>query len=330
MEEVLSNTEIEKLLEQFESNNKKEDKAKDDDTYDFSKPHSIKKENIEALKIIFRKYTKYLANYFSELTRESVKGKLDNLESIRQEEIESLVPKNSIIGTFTCMPLNGDFVVYMPDVFLSQIMEIICGADVNEVASSKADKIFSETIFTDLEMSIIEDITDSIIQLLVPSWKDLLTMEVRLKQVQSHKDSAKMVDIGRYYLIATMSLDFYDIKGEVYLCIPFEALENITDKLRLDDNFDTLTDNDKLKYSEDMNEVLETVKVNLEVRLGEVDMTVGDFIQLEKGDVLQLNKHISTPLDMYIEDKQKFKVVSGKQKGSLAVKIIKITGKEGF
>ncbi len=330
MEEVLSNTEIEKLLEQFESNNKQEDKAKEDDAYDFSKPHSIKKENIEALKIIFRKYTKHLANYFSELTREPVKGKLNSLEAIKQEEVESFVPKNSIIGTFTCAPLNGDFVTYIPEVFLSQIMEIVCGADIEEVAGSKADKIFAETIFTDLEMSIIEDITDSMIQLLVPSWKELLTMEVRLRQVQSHKDSAKMGDVGRYYLLATMSLDFYDIKGEIYLCIPFEALESITDKLRLEDNYDTLTENDKLKFAEDMNETIESVKVNLEVRLGEVSMTIGDFIQLEKGDVLQLNKHTSTPLDMYIEDKRKFKVASGKQKGNLAVKIIKITNEEGF
>lgn len=330
MEEVLSNEEIEKLLQQFEGNNKTENNTKNDGPYDFTKPHSIKKENTKALKKIYRMYSQHLANYFTELTREPIKGKLTSIEPIRQEDVVNWVPKNSILGSFNNKPLKGEFLIYVPEVLLAQIMEIICGADVEEVASRGKDLIFKDLIFTDLEMSVIEDLIDNMLQLMVPCWKEILPLEVKLNYVRSHRENTKVAESGKYYMLTTVSIDYFDIKGEIYICIPFEALESIMDKLILEDKYAKLPMDDKMRYIQDINDAIESIKVDMEVRLGDVSMSVKDFLELETGDVIQLNKHVSTPLDMYIEDKLKYKVVSGKKNGNLAVKVVGISDEEGF
>ncbi|GAA0178103.1 flagellar motor switch protein FliM [Clostridium sediminicola] len=330
MEEVLSNEEIEKLLQQFEGNSKKESNVKDDGPYDFTKPHSIKKENIEALKIIYNMYSNYLGNYISDLIREPVKGKLVTIEPIRLDELERWVPSNSTLASFNSIPLNGEFLIYVPDVFLGQIVELICGADITEIARYTQDKIFTEVVFTDLELSVIEDLMDNMIQQMIPCWKKILSMETKLNYVQSHRENSRVVDEGMYYLLVTIMIDCYEIKGEVYMCIPYEALESITDKLEVDKKNLKLAEDDKNRYIEDMNDTIESVKVNLQVNLGDVSMTVKDFLQLETGDVIQLNKHINTPIDMYVEEKLKYKVISGKQNGNMAVKVVDICEKEVF
>lgn len=324
MEEILSNEEIEKLLQQFEGNNRTETTTKEEGPYDFTKPHGIKKENTDALKKIYGAYSKHIANYFTELIREPMKAKLISIDPVRQEEIVNRVPRNSILGSFTNKPLNGEFFIYLPDVFLTQMMEIICGLDIDEVSSKGKDLIFKELTFTDLEMSIIEDIMDNILQMMVPCWKEILPIEVKLNYVRAHKDSAQVTEVGKYSLITTISIEYFEIKGEVHICIPYEALESVADRLILKDQYVELPMDDRLKYSQEINDAIEFIRVAMEVRLGEVSMTVKDFLELEAGDIIQLNKHISIPLDMFVEDKLKYKVVSGKKNGNLAVKVVGI------
>jgi flagellar motor switch protein FliM len=330
MEQVLSNKEIELLLEKFEANSKKEENKIDEGPYDFKKPRSITKENIEALKIVYNKYLKQLINYFSELIREPVKGKLVSLMPIDQQDLERMVPKNSTIAGFSCEPLKGEFHTYIPDIFLGLLLEIICGADIEEIAGLMQDRIFADVEITELEMNIAEDIIENIVEFMPSSWESITPIETKMKYVLSHKENSKSLDEGSYLLMATFQLDFSGVKGDVYQCIPFEALETIAEKLVITDKRLNLPIEEKKKYFEEINEALDPIKVNLEIILGNSNMTVKDFLQLEVGDILQLNKHVNSPMDMYVEDKLKYKVISGKQKGNLAIKIVEINEEEEF
>lgn len=330
MEQVLSNKEIELLLEKFEANSKKEETKIEEGAYDFRKPRSITKENIESLKIVYNKYLKQLTNYFSELIREPIKGKLISLVPIDQKDLERMIPRNSTIGVFNCQPLKGEFHTYIPDIFLGMLLEIICGADIEEIAGLMQDRIFADVEITELEMSIAEDIVENIVEFMPSSWASIIPIETRIKYVLSHKENSKSLDEGSYLLMATFQFDFSGVKGEVYQCIPFEALETIAEKLVMANSASNLPEEDKKRYLEEINEALDPIKVNLEVILGNSIMNIKDFLQLEIGDVLQLNKHIESPMDMFVEDKLKYKVISGKQKGNVAVKIVEINEEEEF
>ncbi len=60
---------------------------------------------------------------------------------------------------------------------------------------------------------------------------------------------------------------------------------------------------------------------NVIVRLGDADISVKDLMQLEPGDIIQLNNDATMPLDVLIEGQPKFRGVPGLLKGSRAIKI---------
>lgn len=62
--------------------------------------------------------------------------------------------------------------------------------------------------------------------------------------------------------------------------------------------------------------------VDLEVSLGKATITVDDFLQLERGDILPLDMKIADPLKMYIEGKLHYLVKPGIFNEKIAVQVL--------
>ena len=73
-----------------------------------------------------------------------------------------------------------------------------------------------------------------------------------------------------------------------------------------------------------MNGHLLDVEANLIVKLGETDMTVGDLITLDVGDIIPLNREASGEVDVTVEGVEKMKCLMGVFKGNRAVQITKV------
>lgn len=70
--------------------------------------------------------------------------------------------------------------------------------------------------------------------------------------------------------------------------------------------------------------VLENVSVEVSLRVGTCSMTMGEILQLEPGDVIQMNESIDDPVLLYLNDKV---VASGEVvlvEDRLGLKIIEI------
>ncbi|MBW2673281.1 MAG: FliM/FliN family flagellar motor switch protein [Deltaproteobacteria bacterium] len=69
-------------------------------------------------------------------------------------------------------------------------------------------------------------------------------------------------------------------------------------------------------------------KVTLNVELGKAELSGREVINLKRGDVIPLEQHYSSSLNVYVEDVLKFKGQPGSYKGSQAVEIVEfIEGK---
>jgi flagellar motor switch protein FliM len=62
------------------------------------------------------------------------------------------------------------------------------------------------------------------------------------------------------------------------------------------------------------------------VKLGAADITVRDLLELEPGDIIQLNSDATLPLDVLVEGLPKFKGIPGLSKGNRAIKITDVIG----
>jgi flagellar motor switch protein FliM len=127
----------------------------------------------------------------------------------------------------------------------------------------------------------------------------------------------------------TVSID-EEPRGLMNLCIPFIVLEPVVSKLSVRQQFLRQSGGPKEEEIKWIKHWLGFANLNLEVILGETSITVNDFLQLQKDDVLVLSRRIDQDMELYVEKELKFGVQAGRVNNNLAVQVVSLTegGKE--
>ena len=121
-------------------------------------------------------------------------------------------------------------------------------------------------------------------------------------------------------IATTFDVELEKVSGTIKIVIPYATLEPIKSKLSVGFQSEQL-EIDYIWIHQIKEQIMKTT-ANILVKLGDADITAHDLANLEVGDIIQLNHDASTPLDVLVEGKPKFKCAPGVLKGQRAVKII--------
>ena len=78
---------------------------------------------------------------------------------------------------------------------------------------------------------------------------------------------------------------------------------NETDKLKGDIPAETLKDNESMQKDKYDVDLILDIPLDVSVELGKVRMIVNDLLQLGQGSIIELNKQVGEPLEIYINNK---------------------------
>lgn len=149
---------------------------------------------------------------------------------------------------------------------------------------------------------------------------ELDTMETNPQMLQSMSPNEPVV-------LTTFTVTLLGNQSFMNLCIPYIFFEKILDKLSFKNWFHTEKENTHLD-SEQLEKNLQSVQVNTEVVLGQTKMTLDNFLQLEVGDIIQLDGKTSQPLIMSVENLPSYFVKPGLQGKNMAVEVLENIGGE--
>ena len=111
----------------------------------------------------------------------------------------------------------------------------------------------------------------------------------------------------------------------VNICIPHYVIEPILPSLSSRLWFAT---SNKREVTETERDALETgisrTKINMTAVVGGSNITVSELLNLQKGDIILLNKKVEDPLEIYVENQLKFKAKPGIKKKNVAVMITEV------
>ena len=323
MKQVLSQQEIDSLLAalntgEFDSDTALEDKEKNKvRSYDFRRPIKLSKEYINTLYMIFESFSKIAGNLLSTQIRSNAKISLGGVEQISYDEFIRSIPKSTLLGMFRSKPLTGIQILEVNPQFCVQAIDLMCGGFERSTITMPANK----ERFTDIELGILEEIVMSILRSFEAAWAEIIDIETELDTLETNPQLVQNMSPNEPVILISFVVDVMDNRSFMNICIPYVSFENVIDKLSMKNWFDF----DK-EVSEDGQEILKerimSATANLEVVLGKSTITVDDFLQLENGDILQLDLKTTDPLKMYVEDKLHYLVRPGEVNSRIAVQVL--------
>lgn len=334
MEQVLSQQEIDRLLSAMTSGELDKEVVEEENElskvkdYDFRRPTKLSKEYVNTLHMILEDFSKMGSGVLSTSLRTNVQLQLAAIEQISYDEFIHSIPKFTLLGMFRSQPLNGIQMLEMNPQLCMLLVELLCGGlEIRQM--QKAEEDFSEKkSFTDIELSILESVVQSLTEVYEHVWKDIAELNTVVDGLDTNPQLMQNMSPNEPVILATFTVKILETTTFINLCIPYVFFEGIIDKLSFRNWFDT----NKTVNSQDTDELqksMNSVQLELEVLLGNAQMNLSDFLHLAPGDVIKLDRKITEPLVTYIEGKPFYRVRPGRKDGQLAVELIdKLEGEE--
>lgn len=323
MKQVLSQQEIDSLLDALntgeldtESLEEETEKSKVR-SYDFRRPIKLSKEYINTLYMIFENFSKIAGNILSSQVNSNVDISLGAVEQISFDEFIRSIPKTTLVSIFQTKPLSGVQILEINPQFCMQAIDLMCGGSDTSYTKPMDEK----QSFTDIELGILEDIVSIILQSFESAWGEIIEIKTEVESIETNPQLVQSMSPNEPVILISFTLEVLGNTSFMNICIPFVSLENIIDKLSFRNWFDYEKKTDD-RAKQILTEKIMSSMVNLKVLLGNSIVTVDDFLQLEQGDILQLDMKTSDPLKMYIEDRLYYLARPGKINNRLAVEVL--------
>ncbi len=325
MGDVLSQKEIDDLLAAFSSGEidaeeMKGTTEKQVKNYDFNRPTKFSREHLRTLEIIFEHYGRLLSTHLPAYLRKTVNVEVMNSEAVIYSEFTNALSNPVLLGIVDFKPLEGNIIIELSDNLGFAIVDRMLGGPGLPLDKSRD--------FSEIELVIIERIFTIITNLLHDPWENVVSLRPRLTRIETNCQFAQMIAPNETVSIITLNVKVGNTEGMLNMCIPYAVLEPVIDKL----NTKSWYSSEKLKDDEVYREFIELViakaKVPIKAILGRSTISVNDFVNMQKGDIIKLDTKMEDELNVFVGNIWKFTALPGSSSDTYAVKISSIVREE--
>lgn len=325
MGEVLSQDEIDNLLKALSTGELDADEMKNTDerqvkNYDFSRPAKFSKEHLRTLEIIFEHFGRLLATNLPAYLRKSVNVDVVNSEVVIYSEFSNALSNPVLLGVVGMEPLEGNVIMEMASNLGFAIVDRLLGGVGNSLEKERE--------FTEIELSILERIFTICVNLLREPWENVVDTSPRLIRIETNSQFAQIISPSETIAIVTINLKIGDVEGLMNICLPFTTLEPVMDKLNTKYWFSTMKEKDSNSYEAAIGNIIDNALIPMKAVLGTSNISVQDFVNLQLGDIIRIDKKVNQELEVYVGNIKKFKALPGYSDNKYAVRVTEVMREE--
>lgn len=325
MGEVLSQSEIDNLLAalstgELDVDEMQEKGDKQIKNYDFNRPTKFSKEHLRTLEIIYEHYGRLLSTNLSVFLRKTIQINVASSETVTFSEFTNALANPVVLGIVNFQPLNGTIIIEIATNLGFTIIDRMLGGNGQPLERNRD--------FTEIEMTIIERMVVMCMTLMRDPWKNVVNINPVLERVETNPQFAQIISPGDMIAIVTLNVKIGDAEGFMNVCLPYFTLESVMDKLNTKYWFSTVQESNEEDYTAYIESMIKRVEVPVKAILGTSTILVNDFMGLQVGDVIRLNTHVDSELDVYVGNIRKFTAVPGASKDVYAVRVTNVIREE--
>ena len=332
MNEILSNDEIDTLLDMFRSEGGAIDQAGGDDEQalapvetaggrlvrhvDLLKPNRIGREQLRGIERYFESAAKLLSATISDKLRLDTRCDCVALEQQRFSSWLEQLPGPVSIYVLEMAPFAQPCLLTVSTSLLYGAVDRILGGS-GEVKSVPKD-------FTDAEHTVAEALVAPCLDRICEALGEVVELDWKITNRFCNPSMAQILPsqdvVLSVYFQATGDL----LIGDMRLVVPFAALEPLLEKF----GRDPVSQLEPGAMRERLGETVNGMPVDVGVELGGTRIRLGQLLKLQPGDVIPLSTRFGEPAVVPVMGKPKFTAHLGRIGNRLGARIADVTGVE--
>ena len=326
-EDVLSQSEIDKLLSALSDGSVSAEEVKADEeqkkvkTYDFKRPDKFSKDQIRTLFMLHESFSRLLNTYLSTHLRTMVNVEVASVEQLTYQEFVQSLANPSVISILAVPPLKGNIIM--------EVNTEIAFAFIDRVFGGEGKSGIKTRVLTEIEEAVMRRFVDKATSHLKEAWANVVEFYPSLEATESNPQFTQIVPPSDMVVIVTIQMKVGEVEGMMNICIPYLVLEPVMSKLTT--TFwvaASVSKDDDPEQVKILQKKIERTKVPFLAEMGDINITINEFLTLGFGDVLQLDTKVDDELKCRIGRKAKFFCRPGTSGKKMAVQITRILNED--
>ena len=284
--------------------------------YDFKRPERVGKEQMRALQTMYEGFGRNFGAALSAMLRTIVESKLTSVDQLTYSEFVFSLENPTCFNLVNAEPLEGQLIIDINPSILFTIIDRLLGGTAGGFSTPRRP-------LTDIELRLVSRVTDLFLGEMKTAWENVVELNLSVDRVESNPQLVQIIPANEVVVLVSFELMVADTRGMVNLCIPFNSLEPLGNKL---------SSNSWASYSKraptaesirSISSRISNAPVEMVVELAQTNITTRDLIELSVGDIIASEKDVKQPLVVSVEGKPKFHASPGVFKGRKAIEILR-------
>lgn len=304
MAEVLSQEEIDALLAALSSgtvsveNIKKEEEQKRVRVYDFKRPNRFSKEQIRTLSMLHENFARLLSTFLATHLRTATQVNVLSVQEITFDEFTRSVPNPTLIALTRLNRLTGQMLMEVNPALVFALVERLFGGKASPASALRP--------LTDIELAVMERILARTMEVLEEAWSHVSPLGPELDRLETNPQFVQIVSPTEMVALVSLQVRVDDAQGLFNFCYPYLTLKPIGAKLSAHHWFSSLEQGTASIGQELLRQRLGRTGVYLVAVLGKARITVQEFLNLQVGDVIELEARAGGEIQVLVGNRPKF------------------------
>ncbi len=319
-QQVLSQSEVDALLSAVSDNRVDADEDTGGEKaqsgvvqYDLANQDRIIRGRMPTLDIIHDRFIRLFRVTLSNSLRKMANLSVNSTGPLKFSEFMNSLPLPSCLNILRLDPLRGAAVMVIESKLLYALVDSFFGG--NDVPYTKIEG----KDFTQIEIKIARRVVLSAIDDLEKAWEPVYPLKIGYSRTEINPQFVAVVPPSDVVIATTFDVELEKVSGTIKIVIPYSTLEPIKSKLSVGFQSEQL-EVDFIWINRVKEQIMQT-QANLVVKLGEAQIQMRDLLNLEVGDIIQLDTDATLPLSVLVEGIPKFKGIPGLLKGNRAIRV---------
>lgn len=280
--------------------------------YDFKRPERVGKDQMRSLQTLHEGFGRNFGAALSAMLRTIVEVKLTAVDQLTYGEFVFGLENPTCFNLLKAEPLDGNLILDIsPSILYPMIDRLLGGGKDSAVGVRRA--------LTEIELRLVSRITRLFLEELHKAWENLVQLKLEVVRVENNPQLVQVVPPNEVVILLSFELIMGELRGMINLCIPFNAIESISNQLS-SNNWATYNRRPAPPESVKLLERrLRSAQVELVVDLARTRITTRELIGLRVGDIITTDQDVHSLLPVSLRGLTKFQARPGALKGHKAI-----------
>ena len=289
--------------------------------YNFWSPDRFSKEQMRAIEMIHEDLAERLTASLPSFLRTNLRPRVVHTEQGRFHDFLKDLPASSLFHIITLAPLPGQMVMTISPEIATMVLELRLGG--------KSERLRQTRALTEIDQLLLRGMVEHMLNDIKAAWAKLVALEPGLDDTTVNYHWVQMVMGNERVMLVTYELSLQQVTGTMNIYIPFTLLKPIAHLLNpyiwISGQKEKQADPHALQTVRDN---LERVYLNVRAMLGEAEISVSDWLNMQVGDVIVLDRELKDDILVQVADEDRFMGQIGRSGKRLAVQVTRNFGEE--